>query len=92
MKESARQTASVRVTCQELNDLANCGLRMTESADPEGSRLITVLNTLDDMPVRLVLNRQCIGCVGHCCRTEVCRAKVADIMQSRVNMKLIGKK
>ncbi len=92
MNESARQAVSVRVTCQELNDLAQCGRRMTEYADPEGSCLITVLNTLDDMPVRLVLNRQCIGCVGSCCRTEVCRAKVTDITQARISIKLIGKK
>lgn len=94
MKESARQAVSVMVTCQELNELADCGRRMTEYADSEGTRLITVLYTHDGIPVRLILDRQCIGCIGNCCRTEVCRAKVVKISQARVGnlVKLIGKK
>lgn len=94
MKESARQAESVTVTCQELNDLADCSQRMTEYADPEGSRLIAVLNVCGEVPVRLILDRQCVGCIGGCCRTEVCEAKIKEITKARVSnlMKLIGKK
>lgn len=55
---------TVTVTCQKLMTIAECSCRMTEYAEPDGSRLITIMDGQDGTPVRLVLDRQCIlnGC------------------------------
>lgn len=53
-------TVTITVTCQRLMSLAECSCRMTEYADPGGSRLITTINGQDGTPIRLELDPQCI--------------------------------
>lgn len=51
---------TVTVSCQELLDLAFCSCRMTDYADPEGKRLITILQSADGTQINLVLDKRCI--------------------------------
>jgi hypothetical protein len=80
MEESGNHEISVTVTCQRLVSLAECSCRMTGYADPDGKRLITVLQSLDGTLVRLVLDRSCIAtdCIktgaSHTCTLKALRA------------------
>lgn len=76
MEESKEHDISVTITCQRLADLAECSCRMTGYADPNGKRLITIMQSQDGTPVRLVLDRQCI--LTNCLETGAfnnCRLK-----------------
>ncbi len=55
-----RHEVTVTVTSRELMRLAECGDRMTDYCDPDGSRLITVFCGQDGTAVRLVLDRRSI--------------------------------
>ncbi|MVB10450.1 hypothetical protein CAFE_11390 [Caprobacter fermentans] len=74
MEESKDHEISVIVTCQQLAGLAECACRMTGYADPNGNRLITVMQSENGTPVRLVLAQQSI--LTNCLKTGVFRACV----------------
>jgi len=64
MKHAA---VNIAVTPQQLMELSECSQRMTSYADPNGSLLITVISSQQGVPVRLILDRQCV----HRFRTEL---------------------
>jgi hypothetical protein len=73
------------VTCQRLMRIAECSCRMTEYADPGGSRLITIINGQDGTSIRLVLEPECIlnNCekfgLHRACRHSIFRALYESI-------------
>jgi len=66
MGNSVPQAISVTITATELVKLATCSQRMTGYADPDEGLLITVLNSQEGVPIKLVLDK-------HCCRKKHCR-------------------
>jgi hypothetical protein len=56
---------NVTITAKELLRLAACSQRMTGYADSEEGLLITVLNSQEGIPVKLVLDK-------HCCKKKRC--------------------
>lgn len=70
---------TVTVTCQKLMSLAECSCRMTEYADPDGKRLITILDSQDGTPVRVVLDRQCL--LSGCCKSGLFRTCKGTILR-----------
>ena len=62
MNATDQKSVSVTMTCQELLSLAACSCRMPGYADPDGSRLISIKQSREEIPVRQILERECIGC------------------------------
>lgn len=92
MQESKNREISVTVTCQKLVSLAECSCRMTGYSDPNGKRLITILQSLDGTPVRLVLDRNCIA--TDCIKAEAfhtCALKALRICERMQNLNVYGK-
>ena len=74
------RAVTVTVTCQRLMKIAECSCRMTEYADPGGSRLITVIDGQDGTPIRLVLDPQCI--LNDCGKSGVRRGCRRNILSA----------
>jgi hypothetical protein len=51
------KSIEITVTVAELIDLASCGHRMLSYIKPDDSRLLTVLQSSDGVPVRLMLDK-----------------------------------
>ena len=71
---------TVTVTCQRLMSIAECSCRMTGYAEPDGSRLITIMTGEDGTPVRLVLDRECI--LQDCRKSGLYRTCKKNILQA----------
>lgn len=55
------QAISLTVTDAQLERLADCAHRMPDYADADDSLLITVLQSDNGTPVRISLDKQCLG-------------------------------
>lgn len=54
------QAINLTVTAARLRKLADCAERIPGYADPDGTLLISVLQSDTGIPVRLILDKRCI--------------------------------
>lgn len=48
------------VSAKELMEVAQCAKRMTGYADPDGKRLITIMQSQEGIPIKVILDKNCI--------------------------------